>query len=391
MSNLPITLSEILNNILIRDNTLPLDLPARQRQVLLNIALCGTEEYGFSKFSCPRCGYMEIHYGTCGDANCPSCGSRKREAWIEKQKSKAVNAPAYHIIMTVPDDLNPLFVHDMKFMDSALLAASAWALRKISADPKYFGADLPGFFSCLHTWGSNMSLHPHVHIVFYAVGLDKNGELVYPKSKVWLFPAKKLAALFRKKMMKLIRKRFSHSPDFTKQLNAASNKEWNVEIRKPLNSPDSVIKYLGRYVNRTAISNSRIKGYDGKRVLFEYKDYRQDGKKKLMELEDTEFIRRFALHIPPKKFRRVRFYGFLSAAHKDDLRHIQRHTRKQKSKNEKKAVSAEKRNPGCVKCSKEMEQTAVRLRRVYGADGKRIHTERYYQTRRRLRLLSFQD
>lgn len=328
----PITLNQILLDQLQNGNDIFSGLNLRQQTVLENIALCGTAYYGFTKSRCEVCGHTEIHYGTCSNPNCPTCGGAKRQEWICKQNARAIKALAFHIIFTVPDKyLNRLAVHDPRFFYNALFKASSKALRKLCRDPKYFGASLPGFFSCLHTWGSTLVLHPHIHTVLYGSGLDNNGNLIVcRKGKEYLFPAKLLAARFKHEMIKILSREYekTNSP-WLEDLSRAKRAKWNVQIQKGLDNPERAINYLGRYVNRTAISNSRIHDYDGTYVTFEYKDYRDHSKsqthdrcsyaRKKMKLHVKEFVRRFALHIPPKRFKRIRFYGFLAPTQNEAL------------------------------------------------------------------------
>ncbi len=382
-----ITLNQILLDQLINGKRPAGPFSSRQMKVLENIALCGTAYYGFSKCTCQDCGHSEIHYGTCSDPNCPTCGGAKRRKWVSRQNEKAIAATAWHIIFTVPDRyLNRIALHDQRFFYNALFKASAKAIEKLSADPKYFGAKKTGFFSCLHTWGSTLSFHPHIHMVFYGAGLDEAGELVRcPYGTNFIFPAKVLAKVFKQEMMKILRRRYeTNGSCWIWDLADAGRAAWNVQIQKGQDNPRNAINYLGRYVNRTAISNSRIHGYDGKYVTFEYKDYRDHGShkntdgsedrcacvKKEMTLSAGEFIRRFALHIPPRQFRRVRFYGFLSTTQKKTLERMKELTGTPD-------VICESESPGideallkeaangwdkCKKCSGPMERSGFKER-----------------------------
>lgn len=309
---------------------------SRVKTVLTHLAACGSEVYGFTKYVCADCHHTEIHYGTCGDAHCPKCGAAIRKRWIEEQTEKAVAATAWHIVFTNPDlYLNSLALHDPRFFYNAMFRASSKAIKRLSRNKKYFGCVKPGFFSVLHTWGSTLSFHPHIHMVLYGAGLDKEGNLVVAKGEErYLFPVQKLAALYKHCLMAELNKKYGKSGSEWKQdLDKAARQNWNVQINKGLDHPARAIAYLGRYVNRVAISNSRIRGYDGRFVTFEYKDYRDHGgfrkedgredrsgaRKKLMKLKAEEFVRRFTLHILPKNFRRTRFYGFLAHGQEESL------------------------------------------------------------------------
>lgn len=300
---------------------LRLDLMSgRDGEVLSQLISCHSPVHGFTISECPTCHQSVIHFGSCNNPNCPECGFLRREEWMDKIMEKCVRAKAWHIIFTVPDKyFYELFRQDPKDLYSILFKAQAKALKTISRDPKYFGAESVGFFSTLHSWGSDLIYHPHIHTCFFGAGLDRNGNLVRV-TKDFLFPAKKLAALFKKYFLKLCSKyETSHSP-WLNDLNSAKKVSWNVQICPPLESPESIVRYLARYVNRTAISNSRLKGYDGERIRFEYKDYRDHNKIKTRVMSDREFIRRFREHIPPKNFSRFRYYGFMSFNSKELLK-----------------------------------------------------------------------
>lgn len=301
----------------------------KTQKALHSNMLCHTEACGYTVSICTECGHQSIHYGSCNNANCLECGMVKREKWCDRQREKVLNARYSHIIFTVPSELNQLFLAFPKEFGTIQFKAQQLALKEISRDPKYFGAETIGFFSVQHTWGSNMSCHPHIHTLLCQVGLDKDLNLVYPKyqriprkesgsknrnvKKDFLFPAKKLATIHKDIFLKLVSEQFEYTGSpWLEDISRARAKTWQVQICDSLDHPEAVIKYLGRYVTKTVISNSRIKSYDGQKVSFTYKDYKSGGKVKEMELEDTEFLRRFTMHIPPEKFTRIRYYGFLS-------------------------------------------------------------------------------
>lgn len=375
-----ITLNQIVWDLLKKRNGTLEKVHPRAQKVLHSLSLCGKDYYGFTSSRCEDCGHTEIHYGTCRNPNCPSCGGAKRKKWIEKQKSRAIRACAFHIIFTVPDRyLNELALHDPRFFYNALFDASSRALRKLCADPQYFGARRPGYFSCLHTWGSALVFHPHIHTVLYGSGLDEKGNLVqYRRNKTWLFPAKLLAARFKKEMIRILSRKYekTNSP-WLQDLSDAKRTQWNVQIQKGADYPDQVIQYLGRYVSRTAISNSRIHGYDGEHVTFEYKDYRDHRSsrkndrcayvKKEMTLSAEEFVRRFALHIPPRGYRRTRFYGFLAPNQNETLEKMKTLTGTcpeaiSESSIEETGEDEEYNQPVCPKCHGKMTVILRRLR-----------------------------
>ena len=308
----------------------------KQRKVLIDNMLCHSEACGYSVSTCVECGNQVIHYGSCNNSCCLECGMVKREKWIDRQRQKIVNSSAFHVIFTVPSQLHDLFLANPEQMHKILFASQAEALKKISKDPKYWGAEKIGFFSTEHTWGSTLVFHPHIHTLIYTAGLDKEGNLVFPKGcvkrkkradgkkKGFLFPAKKVAALFKEIFLKEVCKLFEYSGSpWLNDINLSKTIQWNVEICDELRKPDTVINYLSRYVARLAISNGRIVSYDGETVTFKYKSYRDGGKIKTMSLKDTEFLRRFIQHIPLPHFCRIRHFGWLGNAGKETLKKVQ--------------------------------------------------------------------
>lgn len=316
-------ISEILSN-LIRDGKLdPEQLSYKQRKVLVDIMDCHTEKKGMSVSFCPHCAHQEFHYGSCHNSCCPACGFVSRERWVAKQKQFVLNAHWYHLVFTVPHELNPLFLLDPENMYSFLFQAVSRTLLDFSADKRYLGGR-PGFYCALHTWGQQLSLHPHIHVIFCAGALNEEGKWVTPPRDGYLFPVKALRKKFRGCLMGKAEKHFKERSFKEPQkiheaMNRSWKKDWNVEIRESTSSPDHVIEYLGRYVNRVAITESRIVSYENGQVTFKYKDYRDHNAIKQMTLTDEEFIRRFLLHIPPRYFSTKRGYGFLSNGQRSRL------------------------------------------------------------------------
>lgn len=354
-------------------------LNRKQRKLICDMMICHQPQAGFSKSKCsnPECSHHEIHYGSCNNPGCPSCGALKKEEWVDAQKEKVINAFYYHIIFTVPDKaLNRLFMHDPEFMYNALFDAQAQALKKLSRDPRYFGVEKTGFMSTIHTWGSAMTYHNHIHTVFCGSGLDQNGKLIEKKTK-FLFPAKVAAKVFKGEFLHIVCGKYEKSDSpWLADLQEAKAAEWNVEIRRPSNNPERVIEYLGRYVNRIAISNGRITGYADGRVTFNYKDYRDHGRIKSMTLEDTEFIRRFLMHVLPENFVRIRYYGFMSSGGAQTLELMKKLTHTPRTfRRRSKAEILRSLNNGnfmrCPKCGFELNTVCYQPRRQRGS---RIHS-----------------
>ena len=304
------------------------ELSYKQAKVLTDILECHTEKKGIAMSFCPHCGHTEYHNGSCHNSCCPCCGSAARLKWTEKQQDYVLDARYFHIVFTIPSELNTLCLYDPEFMYGCLFDSVAQTLLAFSRDTKFLGG-MPGFYCALHTWGQKLDLHPHIHVIFCAGALTDSGEWITPKrstkaGKPFLFPAKALAAKFKGEYMTRLKEHFVLDEVFDKrQLNdiiqKSYDKKWNVEIRESTGNPAHVIEYLGRYVNRVAITESRIVSYENGIVTFKYKDYRDGKKIKTMELTAKEFLRRFLMHIPPRYFNTKRGYGFLSNGRKGRL------------------------------------------------------------------------
>ena len=262
----------------------------KQKKALRNIIECKTEVMGFNTDTCECCGHTEIHYNSCKNPNCPECGAVDKEIWIHKQERFTLNVNYFHVVFTIPNELNTLCLIDPKFMYKALFTISAETIKELSKDKKYLGANI-GFTSVLHTWGQNLSLHPHIHMIVPGGGIDSNGKWTSSKKKFFL-PVKVVSKLFKGKFL-----------SYTK---------------KPMKSAKHVVKYLGRYTHRIAISNARLKKYEDNKVTFSYKDYSDHNQIKEMTLDDTEFFRRYMMYVLPPNFMKIRHYGFLGNRNKEE-------------------------------------------------------------------------
>jgi len=225
----------------------------------------------------------------------------KQHIWVEKRMSEALDLPYYHVVFTVPDILNPVFMSEPNKMYDILFRSASQTLLQLGEDERWLGGKL-GFICVLHTWGANLSLHPHLHVILVGAGL-RYGRLVMPKHEDFMFPVKVIGKLFRGKFLDMMRKQELDIP------HKIYSHDW-VIYTKETGTGEHIIRYLGRYTHRVAISDSRILNVSDSHVTFSYKDYR-DGLVKKMTLSKTEFSRRFLLHALPKGFRKIRFCGFL--------------------------------------------------------------------------------
>lgn len=296
-------------------------LNAKQRKVLKDILECKTGLKGLNKDICESCGHTEIHYNSCRNINCPNCQAYDREVWIHKENRFALNVNYFHIVFTIPSELNVLALLDPKSIYSILFRSVSQTLKELSSDKKYLGANI-GFTAVLHTWGQNLSLHPHIHCIIPGGGLDSLKRWRSSKKKFFI-PVKAASKMFRGKFLELLKSEFDKTrledrKQFQEIIDICYEKDWVVYAKKPMKSAKHVIRYLGRYTHRIAISNARILRYEDKKVTFKYKDYKDGNKLKEMTLEDNEFFRRFMLHVLPKGFMKIRHYGFLGNRNKEE-------------------------------------------------------------------------
>jgi hypothetical protein len=302
------------------------NLSVVQLKAMSAIEKCSTERAGFHSFICDSCGHTEIAYNSCRNRHCPHCQWVKQEIWVDNVKSRLLPVKYVHIVFTLPEFLNEFVLINHKLIYDILFEASWHALHKCAAS---YLAVQTGALSVLHTWGQNLSLHPHIHMLVPAGGLDTDGMQWIASNKKFFLPVRVLSKIFRARVMfLLLGTLFDKSlkiPESWNQSNVAEElkmlakeKEWVVHSEKTRLSPAKVIEYLGRYIQRVAISNQRIESVDHDKVCFSYKDYTDKGKRKRMELEPVEFIRRFMLHILPQRFCKVRYYGILSIKNRTD-------------------------------------------------------------------------
>lgn len=285
-----------------------------QLRTLAAIMRCRTLAMGGHVDACSDCGQVSVSYNSCRNRHCPKCQGRKREEWIQAREAELLPVPYFHVVFTLPDTLNQLALCQPKIIYDILFEA-AWAtLLAFAADKKHLGAR-PGMVAVLHTWGQTLSLHPHLHCIVPGGGLTDKGKWKSARSKgKYLFPVKAMSRVYRAKYVQLLKAKL---PQVEKALlNSLLKKQWVVYAKRPFSSPGHVVEYLGRYTHKIAISNHRITGVDGKAVSFSYRDYRKGAQKQEMTLDGMEFIRRFSLHILPRRFVRVRHYGILSGTGK---------------------------------------------------------------------------
>lgn len=305
-----------VNDILVQHKSLlhTLGLNSHQLRHLFNISQCHTPALGGEVIACKDCHHRQFIYRSCRNRHCPSCQGSKREQWILKQQEYLIKVPYFHVVFTIPHELNGLCLAYPKHLYNILFKASWQTIYSLSKDIKFLGAK-PGMTAVLHTWGQNISLHPHLHCIVPGGGVDKAGLWKFTRSEgKYLFPVKVLTQIYRGIFMKLLKDLHSKGViDLSDTLREKLyRKRWVVYCKRPFLTPAHVIEYLGRYTHKIAISNYRLRSINNNNIVFSYKDYRQGAKVKEMTLTVREFIRRFALHILPHRFVRIRHYGILS-------------------------------------------------------------------------------
>lgn len=294
-------------------------------KVMNAIESCRTSALGGHVEKCDSCEYIRVFYNSCRNRHCPKCQGLAKEKWLLARERDLLPVSYYHIVFTIPSELNPVALRNKKEVYNLLFKASSESLVELGNDRKYLGAEI-GFISILHTWGQNLMEHPHIHIIIPAGGLSFDQQRWIHSRKKFLLPIKVISRLFRGKFMAYYKKACSNGKiKFEGQIEALSQnsnhqahidslyeKNWVVYTKEPFNNPISVIQYLGRYTHRVAISNQRIIGIKDGKVSFRWKDYTDKNKNKVMVLAGEEFIRRFLLHVLPKQFMKIRHYGILS-------------------------------------------------------------------------------
>lgn len=284
-------------------------LSLMQHKTVNAILNCRTSSLGGHMDVCPKCGDTRISYNSCRNRHCPKCQTLAKERWIDSRKADLLNVGYFHVVFTLPQELNAVIYSNQKDMYNLMFRCVAQTIRELASDPKYLGAAI-GLTAVLHTWGQNLSFHPHIHCIVPAGGLNKLGKWVDSKKKFFL-PVNALSRKFRGKFLALLK---LQKPDIDHSLlNDCYNKEWVVYCKPPFKTAACVVEYLGRYTHRVAISNNRLLNFENGQVTFKWRDYKDSNRWKEMSISAEEFIRRFLMHVLPHSFMKIRHYGFLSS------------------------------------------------------------------------------
>ena len=301
-------------------------LPIEHYKIITDIVNCRTSVLGGHKYQCDNCGYEDISYNSCRNRHCPKCQTITKLQWIEARKEDLLHIPYFHMVFTISNLFNPIALRNKKIVYDLIFSAASESLKEIAQ--KRLGIKI-GIVAILHTWGQNLMDHPHIHCLVPGGGLSLD-ESKFLKSKEYYFlPVKWISKVFKEKFIQGLEKAVKKGKlDFMGEIEYLKDKgeldtliakakslDWMVYSKKPFAGPEEVLEYIGRYTHRVAISNNRILKLENGMVDFQWKDYKDNSKVKVMRLTAHEFIRRFLLHSLPSEFRRIRYFGFLSSAH----------------------------------------------------------------------------
>jgi hypothetical protein len=304
-----------------------------QLKVMSAIESCRTAALGGHVLRCENCSHTLIAYNSCRNRHCPKCQGAAAKEWLAEREAELLPVPYFHAVFTLPARIAAIAYQNKAVVYDLLLKVSAETLLAIAADPQRLGARI-GILSVLHTWGSALTHHPHVHMIVPGGGFSLDGRRWVFCRPRYLLPVPVLSALFRHLFLEKLaathhlgklqffgqHAKLSDAKAFTAYLAPLRNSKWVVYCKRPFGGPKEVLRYLARYTHRVAISNRRLIAYDDKDVTFKCKDYRLDGpaRYKVMTLTAHEFIRRFLMHVLPAGFHRIRYYGLLASGQRSD-------------------------------------------------------------------------
>jgi hypothetical protein len=301
-------------------------------RVFYAIEFCRTATLGGHLDRCSRCGHEAISFHSCRNRHCPKCQTNARDKWLAERSKELLPISYVHVVFTLPYELSWLTLQNKKVVYDLLFRTSAATLLEVAADPKHLGAEV-GFLSVLHTWGQNLQHHPHIHCVIPSGGLSPDHQRWIRPRYPFFLPVKVLSRVFRGKIVSGLKRAFrqgrlvfpgslqplAREKAFHAFLRPLFRQDWVVYAKRPFGGPEHVLHYLARYTHRVAISNHRLLSVADGKVSFRWKDYAHGGKQRKMTLTAEEFLRRFMLHILPRRFVRIRSSGFLANRRRKQL------------------------------------------------------------------------
>jgi predicted RNA-binding Zn-ribbon protein involved in translation (DUF1610 family) len=301
-------------------------------KVLRAIERCRTAALGGHRDQCFDCGYSAISYNSCRNRHCPKCQGNARRRWLEARRRELLPTPYVHVVFTLPRELAPLALQNKKVIYDLLFQTSAETLIEVARDPKHLGAQI-GFFSVLHTWNQKLQHHPHVHCVLPAGGLSPDHTHWIKSHRSFFLPVKVLGRVFRGKFTQALHRSFTagklgfhgtlkflaQPKTFSAWFRQLFRNDWVVYCKRPFGGPEHVLRYLGAYTHRVAISDHRLVALDQGKITFRWRDSAHKNKKRLLTLPVEEFLQRFLLHLLPPGFVRIRNFGFLANRRRSTL------------------------------------------------------------------------
>jgi len=302
-------------------------LSLKQHQVMFDIEHCRTSYFGYHVDICDTCDYFDQSHNSCRNRHCPKCQGIARRIWVNARLDDLLPIPYYHVVFTLPHLINLFALYNKELIYNLLFDCAAETLLQFGRDPEWLGA-LIGFYGILHTWGGKLWQHLHLHFIVPGGGLTEDNRWVEPKYRrgKFLFPVCALSEVFRGKFIERLKaayydgnlsipsklKRLEDPNRFERWIDDLVERNWVVFTKPPFKTPEKVVRYIGRYTHKVAISNSRILSIDKGDVRFQYKDYKDSGCIKECRLRASEFIRRFLMHVLPDGFHRIRHFGLFS-------------------------------------------------------------------------------
>jgi hypothetical protein len=341
-----------------------------QLKVMSAIERCRTAALGGHVARCEDCAYTTIAYNSCRNRHCPKCQGAAAKQWLADREAELLPVPYYHVVFTLPGPIADLAYQNKAVLYDLLFKVSAETMLTIATDPKHLGARI-GITSVLHTWGSALTHHPHVHMIVPGGGISPDGQRWVSCRPGFFLPVRVLSRLFRRLFLEKLlaahqagrlsffgdHARLVDAQAFTAFLAPLRKTEWVVYSKRPFGGPEAVLAYLSRYTHRVAIANSRLIAFDEQGVTFNWKDYRIEGRNryKHMTLATDEFIRRFLIHVLPKGLHRIRHYGLLAkGVCADNIARVRELLVAVNSQSEPTRAAADSSKPSCPCCGGRM-------------------------------------
>jgi len=308
-------------------------LSLHQLKIMSAVENCRTAAMGGHVEACEDCGHWRVAYNSCRNRHCPKCQGAAARTWLAEREADLLPVGYFHVVFTLPAEISAIALQNKALVYDLLFRTASETMQIIAADPRHLGARI-GITAVLHTWGSALTHHPHIHMIVPGGGISRDGERWVSARPAFLLPVRILGALFRRlfltRLLALYQEgrlgffgTMAHLAErraFLRHLSPVRKKRWVIYAKPPFAGPEAVLAYLSRYTHRVAISNSRLLRFDDAGVTFRYKDYRRNGaeRQQVMTLEAGEFIRRFLLHDLPRGFHRIRHYGLLASGTRRD-------------------------------------------------------------------------